>query len=88
MQWLLCRSCDFLPYSGNKMLVALGLHSNSIELHTLEMSATHPDHAHTSTVSAPGHRTDIRYFFLHVLYARACTHTNNSCTFALRMHLE
>ena len=43
------------------MMVALGLHSNSVELHTLDLSATPPGHTHSSTISAPGHRTDIRY---------------------------
>ena len=55
-----CRSFDILPQAGGKMLVTLGLHSNSIELHTLDMLTTPTGHTHNYTISAPGHRTDIR----------------------------
>ena len=54
-------SFDMLCRPGNKMLVALGLHSNSVELHTLDMLTTPPGRTHTGSISAPGHRTDVRY---------------------------
>lgn len=60
---LLYRSFDILPQTGSKMLVALGLHSNSIELHMLDMLTAPPTTTFISSLSAPGHPTDIRWDF-------------------------
>ena len=54
------RSFDIQPLPGNKMMLAFGLRSNSIEVYTLDMEATPLDHTLLHSISAPGHRTDVR----------------------------
>ena len=48
------------PAPGYKMMIALGLHSNIIEVYTLDMEAMPTNHTLLHSISAPGHRGDVR----------------------------
>jgi U3 small nucleolar RNA-associated protein 12 len=54
------RSFDIQSRPLNQVMVALGLHSNSIQVHMLDMETTPPGHTLLHSITAPGHRTDVR----------------------------